>query len=428
MEQEPSATITIRAELSPFKQADRISAIEVSEIIRISALASELSRQGRAIISLGAGEPDFDTPQNVKDAAFAAIARGDTKYTSLDGTPALKEAIREKFLRDNGILFETNEITVAAGAKQILFNAMMATLNEGDEVIIPTPSWVSYADIVKIAGGVPVMVECQEDSGFRLTADQLESAITSRTRWVVINSPGNPTGTTYSAEDYRPLLDVLLRHKGVWLLADDIYEHILYDQRGFVTPAAIDPKLRSQILTVNGVSKAYAMTGWRIGFAAGPNELIKAMAVVQSQSTSCPSSVSQAAAVEALRGSQLGLAERRKSFEDRRNFIVGALNTIDGVSCRQPEGAFYAFANCSGLMGRKTPDGRVIETDAALAVYLLTAANVALVPGSAFGAPGYLRLSYATSMSNLEEAMSRIKSACERLMVRAAAEREEDRR
>lgn len=385
--------------------------------MRISTIASELSRHGKNIISLAAGEPDFDTPQNVKDAAVAAIARGDTKYTSLDGTPALKEAIRDKFRRDNGISFETNEITVAAGAKQILFNAMMATLNEGDEVIIPTPFWVSYADIVKIAGGIPVMVKSLEENGFRLAADQLESAITSRTRWVVINSPGNPTGTTYSAEEYRPLLDVLLRHERVWLLADDIYEHILYDERGFVTPAAIETKLRNRILTVNGVSKAYAMTGWRIGFAAGPGELIKAMAVVQSQSTSCPSSVSQAAAVEALRGSQVGIAERRKSFEDRRNFIVGALNTIEGVSCRQPEGAFYAFANCTGLIGRKTRNDHVIETDSSLAVYLLKAANVALVPGSAFGAPGYLRLSYATSLSNLEEAVSRITLACGRLMI-----------
>jgi aspartate aminotransferase len=415
MEQEPSAAAMEMPDLNPFKQADRISAIEVSEIIRITALASKMSRQGRAVISLGAGEPDFDTPQNVKDAAIAAIARGETKYTSLDGTPALKEAIRSKFLRDNGILFETAEITVAAGAKQILFNAMMASLNHGDEVIIPTPSWVSYADIVKIAGGVPVMVGCREENGFRLAANELESAITSRTRWVLINSPGNPTGTTYSAEDYRPLLDVLLRHTGVWLLADDIYEHILYDQRTFVTPAALEPELKSRILTVNGVSKAYAMTGWRIGFAAGPRELIEAMAVVQSQSTSCPSSISQAAAVEALTGSQLGLSERGKSFQDRRDFIVGALNSIDGVSCRKPEGAFYAFANCAGLMGRKAPDDHFIETDTLLAVYLLKAANVALVPGSTFGAPGYLRLSYATSMTDLAEAMSRIKSACERL-------------
>ncbi|CAH2404603.1 hypothetical protein MES5069_430017 [Mesorhizobium escarrei] len=294
---------------------------------------------------------------------------------------------------------------------------MMATLNEGDEVIIPTPYWVSYADIVKIAGGVPVLVECAEAISFRITADQLERAITPRTRWVMINSPGNPTGAAYAADDYRPLLDVLLRYTGVWLLVDDIYEHILYDGRSFVTPVALEPELRNRTLTVNGVSKAYAMTGWRIGFAAGPSDLIKAMAVVQSQSTSCPSSVSQAAAVEALSGPRAGMDERQKVFEDRRNFVVGALNAIDGISCRLPEGAFYAFANCSGLIGRKTLEDDVIETDSSLAVYLLMAANVAVIPGSAFGAPGYFRISYVASMEHLKAAMSRIKSACDRLTV-----------
>lgn len=398
-----------------FRPASRLAAIGVSEILRITALANELKRQGRDVIVLGAGEPDFDTPQHVKDAAARAMAAGATKYTALDGTPALKAAIAAKFRRDNGLDYQPAEITVSTGAKQVLYNAMTATLDPGDEVIIPTPFWVSYADIVLIAGGRPVLVPCAEANGFRLTAGDLERAITPRTRWVLLNSPSNPSGAAYSAADYRPILDVLLRHPHVWLMVDDMYEHIVYDDFRFVTPAALEPALKERTLTVNGVSKAYAMTGWRIGYGGGPAALVRAMAVVQSQSTSCPSSISQAAAVEALNGPQDIVAERRLSFQARRDLVVAALNAIDGITCRVPEGAFYTFASCAGLIGRKTPDGSVIETDAGFAEYLLRSADVAVVPGSAFGLAPYFRISYATSTAELEEACRRIAEAVARL-------------
>ena len=398
-----------------FTPARRVAAIGVSEILRITALAGDLKRQGKDVIILGAGEPDFDTPDHIKDAAARAIREGATKYTALDGTPALKTAIRNKFQRDNGITYFTDEITVSTGAKQVLFNAFMASLNPGDEVVIPAPYWVSYADIVLIAGGCPVLVPCCEENGFRLTAGDLERAITARTRWVLLNSPSNPSGAAYSAADYQPLLDVLLRHQHVWLMVDDIYEHIVYDDFRFVTPAVIEPRLRNRTLTINGVSKAYAMTGWRIGYAGGPKALIKAMAVVQSQSTSCPSSVSQAAAVEALNGPQEIVRQRCKSFQQRRDLVVGALNATPGITCRRPEGAFYTFASCSALIGRKAPDGTVISSDVVFAEYLLRAANVAVVPGSAFGLAPYFRISYATSTAELEEACLRITSACAQL-------------
>jgi len=391
---------------SAFRPASRIAAIGVSEILKITGQAMAMKRRGEDVIILGAGEPDFDTPDHIKEAAARAMAAGATKYTILDGTPELKAAIRGKFKRDNGLDFAEGEVTVSAGAKQILFNAMMATLDPGDEVIIPAPYWVTYADIVLIAGGVPIVLPCSEANGFRLTAAELESAITPRTRWVILNSPSNPTGAAYAEVDYRPLLDVLLRHPQVWLLVDDIYEHIVYDGFRFVTPAALEPGLRDRILTVNGVSKAYAMTGWRIGYGAGPRALISAMAVVQSQSTSCPSSISQAAALAALTGPQDMLAERCESFRKRRDFVVGALNKIPGLSCRMPEGAFYTFANCAGLIrGRITSD-----TD--FARYLLEDAGVAVVPGSAFGLAPYFRISYATAMEELEEACRRIAVAC----------------
>lgn len=395
-----------------FAPASRIARIEVSEILRIGARAQALKREGKPVIILGAGEPDFDTPDHVKQAATDAINAGDTKYTALDGTPALKQAIQAKFARENNVDYALDEITVATGAKQILFNAMMASLNVGDEVIIPTPYWTSYSDIVQIAEGVPVLVTCTADAGFRLTADQLETAITPKTKWVLLNSPSNPSGAAYSEADYRPLLDVLLRHPQVMLLVDDMYEHITYDGFRFVTPAAIEPRLKNRTLTVNGVSKAYAMTGWRIGYAGGPKALIKAMAVVQSQATSCPSSVSQAASVAALNGDQSFLKERTASFQRRRDLVVAGLNAIEGIECRVPEGAFYTFASCAGLLGRKTGDGRMIATDSDFCNYLLTDANVAVVPGSAFGLSPFFRISYATSEAELTEALTRISAAC----------------
>ena len=394
-----------------FRPSHRLSSIGVSEILKISGLAAEMKRQGRDVIILGAGEPDFDTPDSIKNAAERALRAGATKYTALDGTPELKAAIRAKFKRDNGLEFAQDEITVSAGAKQVLFNAMMATVNPGDEVIIPTPFWVTYADIVAIVGGTPVLVPCSEANGFRMTADDLERAITPRTRWVMLNSPSNPSGAAYSEANYRPILDVLLAHPHVWLMVDDIYEHIVYDGFRFATPAAIEPALRNRTLTVNGVSKAYAMTGWRIGYGGGPSALIRAMAVVQSQSTSCPSSVSQAAAIEALNGPQDFVRDCCRSFQARRDLVVSALNGIDGITCRVPEGAFYTFASCAGVIGKITPDGRALASDKDFAEYLLHAAGVAVVPGSAFGLSPYFRISYATSAVELEDACQRIARA-----------------
>ncbi|CAI2931461.1 pyridoxal phosphate-dependent aminotransferase [Aminobacter niigataensis] len=400
---------------APLRSAARIAAIGVSEILDIGARAAAMRKDGHHVIVLAAGEPDFDTPDTVKEAAWKAMQRGETKYTALDGSPAMKEAIREKFRRDNGLDFAGSEISVASGAKQVIYNAFMATLDPGDEVIVPTPYWTSYADIIRIAGGVPVLVACDATNGFRLTAQQLHQAITPATRWLMLNSPSNPTGATYSEADYRPLLDVLLKHPHVWLLADDIYEHIVYDDFRFVTPAALEPALRDRILTVNGVSKAYAMS-WRIGYGAGPMALIKAMAVVQSQSTSNPSSVSQAAAIEALTGPQDYLAERRDSFRIRRDLVVDGLNAIDGIDCSRPEGAFYTFASCAGILGRMTPQGRKIETDRDFCAYLLEETKVAVVPGSAFGASPFFRISYATTQDELREAMARIAAACDALV------------
>jgi aspartate aminotransferase len=405
-------TSVSRIEQASFRPASRIASVSVSKILQIGARAAAMKREGLPVIVLGAGEPDFDTPENVKRAAKAAIDRGDTKYTALDGTPELKKAVADKFRRENGIDYELDEVIVATGAKQILFNALMATIDPGDEVIIPTPYWTSYSDIVEICGGAPVLIPCDAQAGFRLKAEQLEKAITPRTRWVLFNSPSNPSGAAYGSADYRPLLDVLMRHPHVWLMADDMYEHIVYDGFRFVTPVAIEPRLRDRTLTVNGVSKAYAMTGWRIGYAGGPKALIKAMAVIQSQATSCPSSVSQAAAVEALTGPQDFLRERQNSFRRRRDLVVSALNAIDGIDCRTPEGAFYTFAGCGGLIGRTTPKGRRIEADHDFTDYLLEDAHVAVVPGSAFGLSPYFRISYATGVAELKEALRRISVAC----------------
>ncbi|WEX88789.1 pyridoxal phosphate-dependent aminotransferase [Sinorhizobium garamanticum] len=408
-------TINATVKEAGFLPASRIASIGVSEILKIGARANAMKREGKPVIILGAGEPDFDTPDHVKQAAWDAIQRGETKYTALDGTPELKKAIREKFQRENGLAYELDEITVGTGAKQILFNAMMASINPGDEVIIPTPYWTSYSDIVQICEGKPVLIACDASSGFRLTADKLEAAITPKTRWVLLNSPSNPSGTAYSASDYRPLLEVLLKHPHVWLLVDDMYEHIVYDGFRFVTPAQLEPRLKERTLTVNGVSKAYAMTGWRIGYAGGPRALIKAMAVVQSQATSCPSSVSQAASVAALNGPQDFLKERTASFEHRRDLVVSGLNAIDGLDCRVPEGAFYTFSGCAGMLGKVTPSGKTIKTDTDFCAYLLDDAHVAVVPGSAFGLSPFFRISYATSEAELKEALTRIATACARL-------------
>ena len=402
-------------EKSVFHPAERIEGLGVSEILTITARAAARKRAGRPVIILGAGEPDFDTPDHVKEAAIAAIQKGETKYTALDGSPDMKRAIREKFRRENGLEFGADEVTAAAGAKQILYNAMMASLNEGDEVIVPTPCWTSYFDIVRIAGGVPVAVACEDSTGFRLTAEALEAAITPKTRWLMLNSPSNPTGSAYGEADYRELIEVLHRHPHVWLMVDDMYEHIIYDHFRFVTPAALDAGLRDRCLTVNGVSKAYAMTGWRLGYAGGPAALIAAMAVVQSQSTSCPSSVTQAAAIAALDGPQDFLAARTASFAARRNLVVDALNAMDGITCRRPEGAFYTFASCEGLMGSSTPEGNLLQSDRDFCAWLLDSADVAVIPGACFGLSGYFRISYATSEAELGEALERIAKACQSL-------------
>jgi aspartate aminotransferase len=395
-----------------FEPAQRVRALGVSEILRITDHAQALKRAGRPVIVLGAGEPDFDTPDAIRSAAVRALQRGDTRYTVLDGSAEMKAAVQLKFRRDNALDFALDEISVGAGAKQVIFNALMASLNPGDEVILPAPFWTSYADMVRICGGVPRPLPCSEARGFRLDAAALDAAITPRTRWLLLNSPSNPSGAAYSADQLRPICEVLLRHPQVWVLADDIYEHILYDGLEFATPAALEPRLRERTLTVNGVSKAYAMTGWRIGYGAGPRPLIAAMAVVQSQSTSCPSSISQAAAIEALSGSQASVAERRDAFQRRRDFVVAALNGALGLHCRVPEGAFYTFASCAGVLGRRSRSGAVLQTDSDFCRYLLQDFDVAVVPGTVFGLGPYFRISYATSMAQLEEACARIVAAC----------------
>ncbi|MET3843921.1 pyridoxal phosphate-dependent aminotransferase [Bradyrhizobium sp. OAE829] len=407
--------MTVPASPATFLAAKRLGAIGVSEILKIGATAQRLKREGRPVIVLGAGEPDFDTPDHVKAAAEAAIRAGQTKYTILDGTSELKAAVAEKFRRENGLNYASDEITCGAGAKQVIHNAFMATLSAGDEVILAAPYWTSYADMVRIADGTPVDVPCREADGFRLDADDLERAITPRTRWLLLNSPSNPAGAAYSAAQLRPILDVLIRHPQVWLMADDIYEHLSYDGAPFVTAAALEPRLKARTLTINGVSKAYAMTGWRVGYGGGPRELIAAIAVVQSQSTTNPCSISQAAAIAALSGPQDILAERRIAFQRRRDLVVDALNAIDGISCRRPEGAFYVFASCAGLIGRRTPEGTEIDSDSAFCRYLLERHDVAVVPGSCFGLASFFRLSYATSEQNLREALRRITNACKEL-------------
>ncbi|MDA9682291.1 pyridoxal phosphate-dependent aminotransferase [Candidatus Pelagibacter sp.] len=390
--------------------SNNLKRIKPSPTIAVTQKARELRAAGKDVVGLGAGEPDFDTPINVKKAAIKAIRDGDTKYTAVDGTPALKKAILKKFKKENKLNYKLEEITVGTGGKQVLYNTFMATLNKGDEVIIPAPFWVSYPDMVLLAGGKPKIVKCDEKDGFKITPAKLKAAITKRTKWIILNSPSNPTGSGYSKSEIQKLAKVLIKNKKVHILSDDIYEHVKYDNFKFFTIAQIS-KLKSRTLTMNGVSKSYAMTGWRIGYAAGPKEIISAIRKIQSQSTSNPSSISQAAAVEALNGKQDFIKKRAKSFKERRDFVVKSLNNIDGISCLKPNGAFYVFPNCKKLLNKRTK----LKKDTDFVQKLLEKQNVAAVQGSAFGLDGYFRISYATSMAKLKIAMSRIKKFCEDL-------------
>ena len=394
--------------------SDSLKRIKPSPTIAVSQKAKELKAAGKDVIGLGAGEPDFDTPENIKNAAIKAIKDGDTKYTTVDGTNALKEAIVKKFKRENNINYTVDQITVGAGGKHVIYNLMMATLNKGDEVIIPAPYWVSYPDIVLLAGANPVVIECSEEQGFKLSAKDLESKINNNTKWLILNSPSNPTGACYSEQEIKNLSQVLKRNPHVNILSDDIYEHITYDGFKFFTIAQI-PEIKNKVVTMNGVSKSYAMTGWRIGYAAGDKEIIKAIAKIQSQSTTNPSSISQAAAVEALNGKQDFISVRAKAFQERRDFVVNSLNAIQGINCIKPNGAFYVFPSCKGLIGKKDKNGKKITSDTDFVESLLENNEVAVVQGSAFGLEGFFRISYATSMDKLQEAMKRIKLFCESL-------------
>ena len=386
--------------------------VKPSPTITITGKARELKAAGFDVIALGSGEPDFDTPDNVKQAAVAAIQRGETKYTAVDGIPELKRAIASKFERENGLSYKPSEITVGTGGKQVLYNALLATLNPGDEVIIPSPYWVSYPDIVLLSGATPVAVETKLEDGFKLSPQALAAAITPRTKWFIFNSPSNPTGAAYTRDDVKALTDVLLKHENVWVLSDDIYEHLVYDGFAFSTPAQVEPRLKGRTLTMNGVSKAYAMTGWRIGYAGGPEPLIKAISTLQSQSTSNPCSISQWASVEALEGPQDFLKRWVASFQDRRDLVVSMLNQAKGISCPTPEGAFYVYPSCAGVIGRTSRDGKKIETDEDFATALLQEEGVAVVHGAAFGLSPFFRVSYATGIAALEEACRRIQRFC----------------
>ncbi len=390
--------------------SNSLKRIKPSPTIAVTQKARELKAAGKDVIALGAGEPDFDTPDNIKKAAVKAIRNGDTKYTPVDGTFAIKNAVIKKFKRENKLNYTSDQITVGTGGKQVLYNAFVATLNKGDEVLIPAPFWVSYPDMVLLAGGKPKFIKCGEEDGFKLTPTKLKKAITKKTKWIILNSPSNPTGAAYTKKEIISLGKILLKNKNVFILSDDIYEHVKFDNFKFFTIAQIK-KLKDRTLTMNGVSKAYAMTGWRIGYAAGPKNIIAAIRKIQSQSTSNPSSISQAAAVEALNGSQSFIKKRAKSFSNRRNFVVNYLNSIPGITCLLPKGAFYVFPSCKGLIGEKTK----IKNDTDFVQKLLEKQNVAVVQGSAFGLDGYFRISYATSMQKLKVAMARIKLFCESL-------------
>ncbi|QGY32934.1 pyridoxal phosphate-dependent aminotransferase [Pantoea cypripedii] len=395
--------------------ATRVLGAKPSATKEMTRLANQLKAQGRDVITLSQGEPDFPTPEHVREAGKAAIDRNESCYTDVAGTLALREAVCRKFERDNGLRYTPEQIQVGCGAKQLLYNALQATINEGDEVVIPTPAWVSYPEMVLLARGLPVIVRCNAASGFKITPRQLEEAITPRTKWLVLNSPSNPSGAIYSAEELAGLAEVLLRYPHVWVMADDIYEKIRYQDTPFATPAAVTPELAARILTINGVSKAYAMTGWRVGFGAGPLELIKAMNLVQSQSTSHTSSISQAASIAALDGPMDFLPGFVEAFRQRRDQVVGDLCRIDGITCDLPPGAFYAFPGCLGLLGRRDPAGNLISSDSELALYLLRECGVAVVPGTAFELPGHFRVSYAASDDELRVAKARIAEACARL-------------
>ncbi|MEM1079911.1 MAG: pyridoxal phosphate-dependent aminotransferase [Pseudomonadota bacterium] len=392
--------------------SDSLARVKPSPTIAVTNKARELKAAGKDVIGLGAGEPDFDTPQNIKDAAKAAIDRGETKYTAVDGIPELKQAICEKFKRDNGLDYTPSQVTVGTGGKQVLYNALIATLNPGDEVVIPAPYWVSYPDMVLLAGGEPVVAEASSQTAYKLTADQLEAAITPKTKWLIFNSPSNPTGAAYTAEELKELTDVLMRHPHVWVMSDDMYEHLVYDDFEFATPAQVEPGLYDRTLTVNGVSKAYAMTGWRIGYAAGPETLIGAMRKVQSQSTSNPGSVSQWAAVEALNGTQHYIPSNNETFKRRRDMVVEMLNAAEGISCPTPEGAFYVYPSIAGCIGKTSAGGTKIVDDESFASALLEEKGVAVVFGAAFGLSPCFRVSYATSDELLKDACTRIQEFC----------------
>ena len=395
--------------------SNRVNSIKPSPTIAVTSKARELKKEGKDIIGLGAGEPDFDTPLHIKDAAIQAIKSGKTKYTAVDGIPELKEAICKKFSRDNQICYETDQISVGAGGKQVLFNALLATLNKGDEVIIPAPYWVSYPDMVVLAEGVPVIIETNYDNNFKVNPEQIKKAITDKTKWIVINSPSNPTGTCYSTAELNEIGKILEEYPKVGFISDDIYEKIVYDNFKFTTLATVKPEYKNRILTVNGVSKAYSMTGWRIGYAASSKEIIQSMAKIQSQSTTNPSSISQYAAVEALSGEEEFIYKNNQIFRRRRDLISDIINQCQGLSVNKPEGAFYIFPSCINLIGSKTIKGKVLKDDAEFCEYLIDEVGVAAVPGIAFGKKGYFRISYATSDKLLEEAGMRIKNACERL-------------
>ena len=395
-----------------FAQSAALARVKPSATLAADAKARDLKAAGKDVISLAAGEPDFDTPENIKEAGIRAIREGKTKYTNVDGIPELKAAICAKFKRENGLSYTPAQINVSPGGKPVIFNAMMATLNPGDEVLIPTPYWVSYPDMVLLAGGEPRFVQTTAETGFKVQPEALEAAITPRTRWVFLNSPSNPSGAAYTKAELRAVADVLLRHPHVWILTDDMYEHLVFDDFEFWTIAQVEPALYERTLTMNGVSKAYAMTGWRIGYAAGPEPLIKLMAKVMSQSTSNPASISQWAAVEALNGAQGFIKPNQKLFQERRDLVVSMLNQASGIRCPTPEGAFYVYPSCEGLIGKTAPSGRTIDGDQAFATELLEAEGVAVVHGEAFGLSPFFRISYATANSVLEEACSRIQRFC----------------
>ena len=391
--------------------SDSLNRIKPSATMVITAKATQLKREGKKVIGLSSGEPDFDTPQHVKQAAIDAINSGYTKYTNIEGIPELRQSIVEKFKKDNDLNYDVSNVIVGTGGKQILFNALMSSLNKDDEVIIPAPYWVSYPDMTLLAGGKPIFVDCSSETNFKLTGEALDKVITKNSKWIILNSPSNPTGSCYSISELEEIADVVRKYDNLYVMTDDIYEYIVYDNFKFYTLAQVAPDLKDRILTVNGVSKSYCMTGWRIGYAAGPSLLIKAMIKIQGQSTSNPSSISQYAALAGISGSKEFLDPCLKAFDERRHFVVDKLNSINGISCILPEGAFYAYPNVSGLIGKKTQNGKILNNDAEIVEWLLESAEVAAVPGVAFGLEPYFRVSYATSLEVLKEAMNRIEKA-----------------